>query len=375
MYLILICFFLFSNRALSDAKVSEIPLDPNSVKESVDKKLAPSENCDSRNLNTEIGIKNKKIKDFKDVVICVLNKTHPNLPPSAKRRRTLNFISSRMVDNFESYNIQSNVEKSHFLANILKETGGLSTTVEKTFADRWENVIKDSNPQKWDCAGYEYNIQMDKDYFNDSYSYSKDTYKADFRGRGLIQLTHCYNYLGFFYHKAALKAGRQDLALKNKTDFYYREDNGDVKRVGKFCDVATLKKIENEWISDGLKIEPGELVNNFRKTIDHLSVPCSENRVGKFSSQEFIVDSSFWFWQSCRKRHSDSLTDPSDDAKVKFNNCVHGGAANYSEYKGFSCPENNSNKPFSFQETKWIHRSWCHRKNYFNAFKECFEKQ
>lgn len=124
----------------------------------------------------------------------------------------------------------------------------------------------------------------------------------------------------------------------------------------------------------GLKLEPGELVKDFRKTMDKLAVLCKENRVGNFSSQEFIVDSTFWYWQSCQKKHPNSRTENSDDARATLNGCVHG--ANYSKYTKFSCPNDNTERrPFAFKESKWLHKSWCFRKNYFNALKSCFDDQ
>jgi predicted chitinase len=368
MRLILIILLLVGPQfALADAEVDEINLDPNEVGEVAEDKLeGEKKNCTPEELE-----KKKKVDDLRNVFICALNKTHPAPPPAARRLRTLEFIADRMVENFESYGLKTDVEKAHLLANVLKETGGLGTTVERTYSNRWQSVMRDKDRDEWQCKKYLENVDKDAEYFNDRYKHSKDTYNADFRGRGLIQLTHCYNYLGFFFHKAAIRAGKQHLAEQFRTDFYYKNAKGKRTKVGSFCTEDMLKQVETQFNEMGLDIKPGEIVKNFRKTMDKLAVPCKENRVGTMSSQEFIVDSTFWYWQSCQRKFPKYRTDDSDETKAKLNGCVHG--ADYSSYISKSCPKNNSGKPFAYSGSKWIHKSWCHRKNYFNALKECMD--
>ena len=161
-----------------------------------------------------------------------------------KSQFTLNFLYERLSEKFEYHQITSNVEKAHFLSQVFQETVFLVHTVEKYGRSRWNDVLKVAKlANDWNCDVY-YNAMVDDKYsFDHVYNYSK-IYKAKFRGRGLIQLTGCHNYLNFFYNQAALKQSRPDLVRNLDILFSYIDSNGrrkSIKRGAKFCTNEVLQ--------------------------------------------------------------------------------------------------------------------------------------
>ena len=305
-----------------------------------------------------------------EVIRCALNEIYPLPPPAAKRIRTLNFISKRLSHNFSVHKMDSDVEKSHFLAQLSYESDGFSSTVERSSSAGWKNVLKnESKPLQWNCQQYKDQVQSDKNFFDHNYSHSKNSYQATFRGRGLIQLTGCSNYLGFFYYDAAQRAGKVKLSEQMKTDFYYTK-NGKRTKIGQFCNKDILTQIANQFQKEGLILRPEELINDFQKTVDLLATPCEGKKGPTMTSEEFIVNSSFWYWKRCRqKKYASSLKSDSDKAVAAVSACVNGAPEKYKTYNASLCQGPNNKK-----DSHWTLKSFCSRLKAFNAFSSCFDK-
>ena len=205
---------------------------------------------------------------------------------------------------FKSTDEGKYTERFHFLSQVLHETENLIFTIEQAGGGTWEHAINTASNTEWNCSTYYEAIESDTDYFNNQYENSKNSYKAACRGRCFIHITHCYNYLGFFYHKAALNAGDIQQAEKVLDRFHYIDSDGRYKRVtGKVvCERVVLENVR-EYYERGFYFEPEEVVNEFEKTMNRLSLPCNGINVPPMSSLTFLTDSAFWYWKKCQQAY------------------------------------------------------------------------
>ena len=332
-----------------------------------------------------------RAEQLRGVIDCALDKV---ANPTIKERAsaTLDFIDNQLVRKFDSYEITSNIEKAHFFAQVMQESAYFTKTVESAGGPTWEDsLVFDSRSSIWNCSNYLSAIGSDRDYFNGEgrYEHLKDTYdyKAPFRGRGLIQLTHCYSYLYFFYHMIAENEGRSDLADKAPENIVieYLDEEEEFRTLGRreFCTNEELESMTASFERDGLYL-PRELAVDFENTVDRLSLPCNVTTVSFMQSPEFIVGSSFWFWRQCKRRYPNAPENPSDTAVGELSECVHGPEL-YLDFNSEWCqdgtPVKNYLDPFVARgrtlgvqnRRERILTSYCSRLHNFNALTSCFE--
>lgn len=304
-----------------------------------------------------------EVSKLKRTLTCSLKRIYQEEELSPKRQRMLNFIAERLFLNFKQKKIISNIEKAHLLAQMFHESDGLTATVERVPGQMWQDVLRDTS-LKWKCDDYKSAIENDDDYFENRYIFSRNSYRAAFRGRGLIQLTGCYNYLGFLHGKSAFENGDISGANAHKTSFTYRDSGGRLRKVGMFCSQEELNILENKFLDQGLELTPRELVNDFKNAAHELSIPCNERGLVGMKSEEFIVDSTFWYWNKCQQQNyfSSYIQTASDQAVARVTECIHGKHKTYRNYSSINCQSPRN----------WREKSYCSRKNSFTKIISCF---
>ena len=349
----------------------------------IDRLLSPPRK-DACVISDSVGV-SREDEQLKSTINCALNQIYR--PVSLARRRLLQFIVPGLEQRFRLYGVNSSIQKSHLLAQMMYESAGFVATAEGQLAEEpWQEVLNGSINED-DCSEkYAKAIKSDKIHLDKYKHESKNAYKATYRGRGLIQLTHCYNYVAFFRHKAALEklselnlsaddrekfeAISQDDKYLRQQDFCQATSSKDSCNVS-FCSSSQLKNMANHLKrTEGLEIKPPELIADFEKTVDILAAPCRVNRVSAMTSKEFIIDSSLWYWQRCQKKYSDYIDNNSDKAVQYMSTCVHGEKGYFElENTDSLCANQNPSKSLA-----GIERSYCGRRKLFLALSSCFNK-
>ncbi len=290
--------------------------------------------------------------DIGKALRCSLEKVYKEKNLSLKRSRTLRFIEKRLSESIVTYGMQSRVEQAHYMAQLIHESDGLSATVERVTGPSWRRLFQGDSP-RWSCDDYLSAVDEDDDFFNNRYIYSKNSYRSKFRGRGLIQLTGCFNYLGYYYHRSAKK---EELSKSNvhKTYFTYKNQKDQVVQVGMFCSDSTLEKMDEVFQNEGLELSPSPLISQFEETSDELALPCLDRGLREMPSSEFVVDSSLWYWKKCQNssRTKQYLDKDTPRAVAEVTQCVHGRHPTYDNYQKIDC----SKKQAGFRENSYCQR-------------------
>jgi predicted chitinase len=305
-------------------------------------------------------------KRLQSDLYCLMGKVYGENPVAKKRARTLDFITDRLRKGFDDYGLKSNVERAHLLAQMTHESDGFSATVERRVGNDWRTLFKGSS-DVWQCEPYLDAVNGDDSFYNNSYIYSKNSYKSKFRGRGLIQLTGCTNYLGFLYHLSAKDRGNDALAAKHKVSFTYSDSAGRRIATGMYCSDNALNKLDGEFQKVGLDIDPVVLLNDFENSVDEMALPCKKRGINPISSHKFIVDSSLWYWKRCQtwSDYKPYVAINSDKAVARMSQCIHGKHSTYENYQNIDCSINNSD---------WRKASYCSRRKAFKAAISCLSR-
>ena len=263
-------------------------------------------------------------KTLRDVLDCALDKTVPSEGIARKKAKaTLDFLGDKLADGMESYGLSSDVEKAHFLSQVMYESENFTLMIEYAGGRTWrDDAVFDSRYSSWKCGGYLSAVHSDKDFFDNKYHKSMNGYKATFRGRGLIQLTHCYNYMGFFYH---FLSKQQNLTNLKVDGFTYTYGGEDKVLKESFCGREELESIVEGFRRDGLHVTR-ELAADFEDVLDRLSLPCDLDPIiaSSMHEAELLVEPSLWFWDSCREENPRAAGEPTGRAVGTLSGCVHG---------------------------------------------------
>lgn len=300
-----------------------------------------------------------------DSLSCTLSTIYGETPLSKKRVRTLKLIADKMSAGFEKFDLSTNVEKAHYISQLTHESDGFSATVERVLGPTWRELFRGES-ETWNCPQYLDAVNEDDNYFNERYVYSRNSYKSKFRGRGLIQLTGCFNYLGFYYHLSAKENNHPDSDL-HRTYFTYQDERGDTIQVGMYCSDDALERMDGEFSKKGLAISPQSLLNSFEETSDELALPCSDRGTPELSSTDFIVDSSFWYWKKCQNSSytKDFRNQNSDQAVARMTECIHGRHSTYQNYQQINCERTGGD----FRK-----ESYCRRKKAYEIALTCLQQ-
>ena len=322
-----------------------------------------------------------KEKELRDMVGCALGSVAGGTVLQ-RAEATLDFVGDQLVRGFDDYGISSDIEKIHFLAQVMHESNYFVSTVESAGGATWEtDTVFDSLASSWKCGNYLNAIHSDKKFFDEDYDSSNDSYKAAFRGRGLIQLTHCYNYVHFFYHEIAKRENLMALAEKSKIEATYFYKGMSKKIDNEFCEERELEIIAKLFENEGIYF-PRELTGNFENTVDRLSLPCGFTTVSFMQSPEFLVGTSLWFWQECKRQYPDAIGDSSDRAVGKLSECVNGSEL-YFRFDRRWCRDGSPDRTYlrRFQaeartqrarnQRRTILASYCRRLHNFDALSAC----
>ena len=334
-------------------------------------------------LSSQVSIRKERLWN---ILQCVFD-DHLDIEFEDKAKEVAYFIHSKLVESFNDYGVNEDLEKIHFLSQTMAETGDFIYMFEKGRPQMWKDTIRNERFPKGDCRSYLSLAQDEKGYFDAIQRRQRYPYMAAFRGRGLHHLTLCVNYLGFFYHKAAkrISDGRS-----SQMRTYFHHKNGDIK-LNTICDSNIIRSVSSQvFANTGLPPLSEDIIRDIESVVNPLSLPCYNVFVRRFihknyqcprniqlscnnnpsfremDNLEFIVDSALWHWRKCQypTPFGDHLKGDSVYDVGEIASCIHGTDV-YQTYNDSSCNNDTGRGTLG---------SYCRRLKRFRILQDCFTK-
>jgi predicted chitinase len=254
--------------------------------------------------------------------------------------RNLQFLEATLHQKISDYNMDNKALRAHFYAQVLHETGGLSSLIEKANFGCYRDAMEEDPYSDQACLEYKSCADNDEDYFDNKYSASKNRYKARFRGRGILQTTHCAGYLNFLAHYHAKKKKLEGSSNPHLDDILKKHDQIFKPIPNSFCSESETRDIINNFKNRyKLDIDPDGLmsVNNGRENFNTIATPCENAKVGEMTSKDFLVGTSVFYWSTkCIPKYKREITGKkvpvnSNSAIDAMTKCVNGGLTHFKE--------------------------------------------
>lgn len=182
----------------------------------------------------------------------------------------------------------SKEESAHFLAQVFHESAGFTAFSEKAHFKPMQFAEDRDGPDA-------INMIIDND--EQSRKFKKSHYDASFRGRGLIQLTGCANYMAFLHYlntnewRTYWPLNKSTLDTLSATDKSDLLNKGGTSQLNMKCSQNTIKAFSKQYQTLFNKpLDPHSIIG------DQLAfIPGTTH--GAYTGEQLIVKSAMAFWR------------------------------------------------------------------------------
>lgn len=225
----------------------------------------------------------------------------------AKATKMIHLLAGPLDESFKRFKVGT-FERAMFYAQTIEESGGFTMLSESA-------QIASNGP---DPLAHVIHATANDAYFQPGAKVKSEKFKAnassqygEFRGRGLLQISRCDNFLSVIHYLNQLYAGK---IPEWKSDWKLTDSAGNTQPLSVKCSKEQLKEFASEY-----RRTYGMNANLYGALDDpmHFAMIGSELKdpvtLKKISSERFMVDSSLAYW---RGRCGKSVRDASDVKRI-----------------------------------------------------------
>lgn len=226
---------------------------------------------------------------------------------SEASKNMIELLSTGMEASMKKFKMMSANERAFFYAQIIVETGGF-TKLSETTNHSIEGSLSNAS------AGSAFITQfIEAHEQNDDFSNSNNSGSAGYgvyRGRGLIQLTGCDNYLSTIHYLNQFYAGREQPYWRGYWTFENSE--GATEQVTATCSRNDLPRIQESYRQlNSTSNYNANLYGAFEDPMRFAQVGATltnpNNATQTISSVEFMTDAAIAYWRGRCGEYASSL--------------------------------------------------------------------
>jgi hypothetical protein len=214
-----------------------------------------------------------------------------NLLKSDQAGNMIGLLAEPMARSFKKFNMTDPRERAFFYAQIIVESGGF-TKLSETTNHTPEKSLSNATPGGAAITQIIEEDRQDPKFHGKSGSAGY----GEFRGRGLLQITRCDNYLSVIHYLNLMYRG---LPPAWQSGWSY-ERGGKEVAIAQTCSATDMREMQKEY-ADEKHMNPN-LFGAFEDPLKFglVGVTLTDDSLPqpKISSAEFMVDTSLAYWKS-----------------------------------------------------------------------------
>jgi len=229
----------------------------------------------------------KSVEAVKQQLKCIRSKAKKGeLFANPNAEKMIERLAPALENGFYKFKM-SPLERALFYSQVIEESGGMLHFTENK---DYKNPAKDPLTALFQAAASDEAFKAKK-------GATHSAQFGDFRGRGLIQVSRCDNYISALHYMNLMNAGKKP-EWKPYWEYVVHAKVPEKKKIGTVCSPQEIKAVEAQYRKNyGTELDPYGVFENPMKMAMIDGVLQDSKGKNMIVSEQFMVEASLSFWR------------------------------------------------------------------------------